>query len=327
MPTINRCIALVSDMNPAVDVDEISSEYDKPWNPTNLTRTPNSSVCAMDPNLYIFAEHVQKVYPHCKFATQKVSLQNNIKRNGKLYVYHDTSPVCMGWIGYGDFTVADVSKPNKFIVVSRLIRNRSYHETTWQYNMAASSDLDKTLRTVQRYLRPYSPVEIANAYGKHCAAEWYKEENDVVYAINEKINSIIGHDVRHTLQHELVQLHKGGHIFSDPTLHTAVGELVDVVDIKKDTDNTRKASMSMVCISPDTSGKQTYSVCTVVNIEATTMPSRTEGKFIFDGSYTDEDLPAELMDGLSSLSILEDGQYVRGVGYRHKDNLFYVARN
>tara|TARA_R110000744_G_scaffold305404_1_gene413689 strand:+ start:706 stop:1287 length:582 start_codon:yes stop_codon:yes gene_type:complete len=193
--------------------------------------------------------------------------------------------------------------------------------------MAASRSLNITLRNVQRYLRPYSPVEIANAYGRHCAAEWYKEEHDIVYAITNKLDSIIGHDARDTLQHELVQLHKGGHIFSDPTLHTAVGELVDVVDIKKDTDNTRKTSMSMVCVSLDTSGKQRYLVCTVVNIAATTMSSMTEGKFIFDGSYTDEDLPAELMDGISTLSILEDGQYVRGVGYRHKDNLFYVARN
>ena len=41
-------------------------------------------------------------------------------------------------------------------------------------------------------------------------------------------------------------------------------------------------------------------------------------------SCTQEELPEHLLGAVSVLSMVDQGQYVEGVGYRAADNMFYV---
>ena len=317
----DRSIVLVSKLD-SIDIAEIGSDCNK-----HFEEQRHHSHYMMPIALRDFAARVQKAFPHCKFGLDG----GYGTRSTRLYVYHDTSPVCMGWISYGDFTTTPDERPSKFAVVSRLINNGSYDYSSWQYNLAATTNLDKADKNARRYLRPYSPEELANSFSSHCAAEYQKEISESRSSVNGKYAAItnLNRDAGNgqALMHELVQLYKGGHIFHHASLHTAIGELVTEVDTKKDMDNTRETRMSMVCVSPDTNGKQVYAVCNVDNIGDAPLYHKDTGKFTFSASYTDEDLPAELVGGLSTLSILEDDQYVRGVGYRLNASIFYVARD
>ena len=317
----DRSIVLVSKLD-SIDIAEIGSDRNK-----HFEEQRHHSHYMMPIALRDFAARVQKAFPHCKFGLGG----GYGTRNTRLHVYHDTSPVCMGWISYGDFTTTPDERPSKFAVVSRLIHNGSYDYNSWQYNLSSTTNLDKADKNARRYLRPYSPEELANGFSSHCAAEYQKEISESRSSVNGKyatvtsLTSTTGNGA--ALVHELVQLYKGGHMFHHASLHTAIGELVTEVDTKKDMDNTRETRMSMVCVSPDTNGKQVYAVCNVANIGDAPLYHKASGRFTFSASYTDEDLPVELVGGLSTLSILEDGQYVRGVGYRHNDSIFYVARD
>ena len=317
----DRSIVLVSKLD-SIDIAEIGSDRNK-----QFVDQRHHSHYMMPIALRDFAARVQKAFPHCKFGLGG----GYGTTSTRLHVYHDTSPVCMGWISYGDFTTTPDERPDKFAVVSRLISNGSYDYSSWQYNLSSTTNLDKADKNARRYLRPYSPEELANGFSSHCAAEYQKEISESRSSVNGKYATITS--LTNTtgngaaLIHELVQLYKGGHIFHHASLHTAIGELVTEVDTKKDMDNTRETRMSMVCVSPDTNGKQVYAVCNVDNIGDAPLYHKDSGKFTFSASYTDEDLPAELVGGLSTLSILEDNQYVRGVGYRLNASIFYVARD
>jgi hypothetical protein len=324
----DRSILLISTLSTPIDIEEIGADVGKPYEDQR-----HHTHYMMHPQLRTLAQRVRETFPSCKFADGG----GYGMKGTRLHVYHDTSPACMGWIGYGDFTTSESTKPDKFAVVSRLVSNGSYDYSSWQYNLASTISLDRAAKNARRYLRPYSPEDLANSYSRNCAAAYEKEISESRGSVNGRYAAItnltsttgtVGGLIRNgeALMHELVQLYKGGHIFHHASLHTAVSELVTEVDIKKDMDNTRETRMSMVCVSPDTSGKQVYTVCNVANI-GDAYSHRDTGKFIFSASYTDEDLPAELVGGLSTLSILEDGQYVRGVGYRHNDSIFYVARD
>ena len=317
----DRSIVLVSKLEP-IDIAEIGSDHNKLFGEQRHNSHHMMPIALRD-----FAARVQKAFPHCKFGLGG----DYGTRSIRLHVYHDTSPVSMGWIGYGDFTTSQFQKPDKFAVVSRLIDNGSYEWSAWQYNLAATTNLDKADKNARRYLRPYSPEELANSFSSHCAAEYQKEISESRSSVNGKYAAITSLTYTtgngEALIHELVQLYKGGHIFHHASLHAAIGELATEVDTKKDMDNTRETRMSMVCVSPDTNGKQVYAVCNVDNIGDAPLYHKDTGKFTFSASYTDEDLPAELVGGLSTLSILEDDQYVRGVGYRLNASIFYVARD
>ena len=317
----DRSLTLISVLDDPIDIAEIGSDCNK-----SVFNQRHHSHYMMPISLRDFAARVQEAFPRCKFG-----LGRGVSSSTRLYVYHDTSPVCMGWIGYGDFTTSLSENPDKFAVVSRLIENGSYGWSAWQYNLASSKNIDKAAQNASRYLRPYSPEELANSYSRDCAAAYEEEISESRSSVNGKYAAVtnLNRDAGNgqALMHELVQLYKGGHIFHHASLHTSIGELVTEVDTKKDMDNTRETRMSMVCVSPDTNGKQVYAVCNVDNIGDAPLYHKASGKFTFSASYTDEDLPAELVGGLSTLSILEDGQYVRGVGYRHNDSIFYVARD
>ena len=46
--------------------------------------------------------------------------------------------------------------------------------------------------------------------------------------------------------------------------------------------------------------------------------------YTYDDVYTQEEMPQEMMGKIANLNMVEDGQYIAGVGYRFSEKIFYL---
>ena len=70
-------------------------------------------------------------------------------------------------------------------------------------------------------------------------------------------------------------------------------------------------------------GKETY---ITVELDDTSIDYKTDWKTMPYTEYTVDTLPDQLKGRVMSLNVLEEDTFVDGVGYKARDNMFYVSR-
>ena len=263
--------------------------------------------------LRMFATRVKRLFPRAEFSLY----HNHGYKN--LLVYHPNKPLCMGWIGYGDYTSQDEVSEDKFVVFSENIKSRVYSSGSYQQHISASIDLERAIKNVSKYMRDYSVESVAKALSGEARIEWHKEKSDSQNEINSAFN-IIRYD--NDLRDELIRLHAAGHMFITENLQRKVDELAAVYDMERDASKYRLNCVSMVCVTSTLRGKQVFEVCTVPDI----LGFRDEDAFIAEQTYTEDELPEDLRGKLGVLNITEKKQFVPGVGYKLTDDILFVAR-
>ena len=263
--------------------------------------------------LKMFATRVRKLYPRAEFSLYRKHGYKN------LLVYHPNKPLCMGWIGYGDYTNSDRASGYKYVVFSENIANYQYASHSWQRHLMSSGNLNQAVKNVSRHLRDYSVENVAKSLSREARNEWLKEENDGKNEISSAFNALRYDD---DLRDELIRLHASDHMFITEKLQLKVDELAAAYDTERDASKYRLNRVSMVCVTSTLRGEQVFEVCTVPNI----LGFGSGSKFIAEQTYTENELPEDLRDKLGALNIVEKKQLVPGVGYKLTDGILFVAR-
>ena len=268
---------------------------------------------ALSMELKMFAARVRKLYPRAEFSLYRKHGYKN------LLVYHPNKPLCMGWIGYGDYTNSDRASGNKYVVFSENIANYQYASHSWQRHLMSSGNLNQAVKNVSRHLRDYSVENVAKSLSREARNEWLKEENDGKNEISSAFNALRYDD---DLRDELIRLHAAGHMFITEKLQRKIDELAAAYDTERENSKYRLNCVSMVCVTSTLRGEQVFEVCTVPNI----LGFGSGSKFIAEQTYTENELPEDLRDKLGALNIVEKKQLVPGVGYKLTDGILFVAR-
>ena len=266
---------------------------------------------ALSMELKMFAARVRKLYPRAEFS---VYIKHGYKN---LLVYHPNKPLCMGWIGFGDYTNSDRDSGRKYVVFSENIANYQYASHSWQRHLTSSGNLDQAVKNVSKYMRDYTVEGVAKVLSREASSEWHKEKNDSKNEISSAFSALRYDD---DLRDELIRLHASDHMFITEKLQRKVDELAAAYDTERDASKYRLNRVSMVCVTSTLRGEQVFEVCTVPDITG------FRSNFIAEQTYTENELPEDLRDKLGALNIIEKKQFVPGVGYKLTDGILFVAR-
>ena len=265
-----------------------------------------------------------------KMKGYKTAIVEKGSPNNMLYVYREGDNYVMGMIGYGDFQNTGDGN-DRYAVWSPNIRNMKYNGGL-QQNMSLALDMNKAVKNAMTYIRPLSMELTMKQSLRQCGSA----ASEVVSQIRDKagetrrelVNNFFDTSTYSTpkpnaLQRELKYMVESGYEFLDKDLGTALGKLVASMKELDTARDTNKNTFTFVEAFVSPIGRQMFRVAAGVD-------ANKYHSFDYDGLadevslYEQHNLPEELAGKLSVLSMLEEGGYVEGVGYRAAENVFYL---
>ena len=262
----------------------------------------------------VFATRVQKEMRGIKFG---------VKANGnsqhKKFVYMEGCPYTMGYLHFGDPRENAEKNVHHFCVSAPTIMNEKYADYNSNYAMKMSVNLNQGVKNAKRYLQPVPWGVVA-----------HKKFKDVRHAFNNVRNSFqddfelsmgeLGMKNK-TLAPELANLIENGHVFLDKDLQDKV---VDMVAKRKLYEEDKQKRLDLYFVYAYIKwGKETYIVIEIDDAQAVSTP---DWKTMQHTEYDADTLPEQLKGRVMSLNVLEQDTFVDDVGYKVRDNMFYVSR-
>lgn len=277
------------------------------------------------PELHDFALQVREVMPYVDFYIENIA--HNFERQEYevevLHVHRPGDVKTMGMIGYGhtgNFSGrrrnSHSAPQNNYLVYTPYIQNNKYREGSSAYFMKATKSVTTAMKNVKKFLRPWSPVDIAYSYRTKFEAK-----------VQRKINSLSSST--HKLEYSL-----------DKHLGDMAQLIRDLVDKKTDTimdanlqDKIEKFLAEKEALAQEVS-KSLVSTFVLVR------PDNTVDTLMFGADAMDkditctstatktypsvDDLPDELQGAISVMSILDGNEYVEDVGMKINDRTYWV---
>lgn len=271
-----------------------------------------------DDELLLFAKELKLV----------MKSYQTVSRNAEtMWVFREGDSFCMGYIGFGNF-MDKGDGVNRYAIFSPHIENCKYASGRRQ-NMKLSINLKQAVKACSA-LRPLNVEHVMRITGSNCARQRRKfvaEARDVVVADKRKMKDglfALDADILrpNEIQEELRHLVDTGHTFLNPTLGEKLSSMFANISEVKATSKTEAQPMLFVeAIS--TFGKPKYRVAEGVNVDHLT--TSWEYKEDYEEKvYSQEDIPEEISGKMAVLSMVEQGRYVAGVGYRATENIFFL---
>ena len=259
---------------------------------------------------------------NCKFACDRT-----LGLWRRYYVYTPDSMFVMGWVAYGDYGL-DTPTGDKFVVGSHRIINRKYCEDRDQHHMSFSTKMVTAVRSAKRYILPIGHGEVAR--------RTINDTNHTVAAFNSEISSLakvalskIGLEGRLTevsssdVWAELCHKLDTNNPFLSAEFERYVGEAREKINVWK---VHQSASTDMYCVRVyERLGKQVFDVNLISDLPNTYNWRPVHNADFGNRRYNSMDeLPEEIMNKISALSICEVGGFVEEVGHRSMNTLYYV---
>jgi len=282
------------------------------FNDVTVADLDDTDLGQMPSNLCLLKTKVSEAFRGVSFA----------KMGGnRLWVYYPDEPYPMGYIGYGDFRTETVGE-DQYMVGSRTITNDKYGSYQDQHNMKMTGNLDTALRNARRFLRNFSPQEMAKSKLRTVCSQSQDSLGDISTEYRNKMRELFDHESRNTnkMLTELRNLVDTGHEFVDAAFGSELRAMFELSDNEKALKD-KPIHMYFVRVS-EKFGKQTFDVGTIDNVQKSSYQVEMSSEF---KRYTD-DLPEEIMGKLSVLTMVENDSYVDDVGYRAAEGMFYVVR-
>ena len=242
------------------------------------------------------------------------------------WVYREGDTFCMGYINRNDMT--DTGETNiTYNVFSPNIQNGKYSYGSREH-MASSVNLSKAVKNATKYLRPLSikqVVEMTQGDVKDKARDIVNDaENKVKTATSDLRDGLFstygGSMGKNRLQRELEHLCNSGYEFVDvelgENLRTAFANLSEL----KQSRETNSHVYTIVDAFKNPAGDWRYRVAEDVELQWYTPEIHPDNIKM----YTQEDIPEDIQRKVSVLSMVQDDQYVEGVGYRAAPTLYYI---
>ena len=240
----------------------------------------------------------------------------------RVSVFMEGHPYTMGWIGFFDHRDSPKERTDHYVVYSHNITNGKYSYSQQQY-MAASVNMSTAVKNAKTYLRNYTPTQLA--YEEYPSVQ--VGHSDIGYTQSRRATDakISIRDHAYFL-HEMQNLVAIGHEFVNPEFASHVHEYVTA----EQEDRQVRKNAAVFVRHYERLGKDAFDVVRV--------PSVNEGRYkvkdMNTTTYTSDDLPKHIMDGIAVLQILPPenkdrrrgtrGTYVEGVGHKVGDNMYFV---
>ena len=265
--------------------------------------------------LQTFMNRLQGVFRGVKFVKM---------RSNKVWVYYPDEPYPMGYIGYGDFRT-EVCGDDQYMVASRKITNDKYGDYQDQFRMKMSGNMDTAIRNAKRFLRNFSPHEMAGANAKLLRSKANDAPEMLGSKFRKSMRELFDHETgnktgsfKGRMLTELRHLVDSDHGFVDGAFGHQLKQMFEMGDAWRESLN-KTVNVYFVRVF-EKFGKQTFQVTELDDV-------RDYNPLISDQfvTYTD-DLPENIMGKLAVLSMTEDGNYVDEVGMRVDEGMFYVVR-
>lgn len=243
-------------------------------------------------------------------------------------MYTPDSMFVMGWVAYGDYGL-DTPTGDKFVVGSHRIINRKYCEDRDQHHMSFSTKMVTAVRSAKRYILPIGHGEVARRTindTNHTVAAFNSEISSLAKVALSKIGlegrlaEVSSSDVWAELCHKL----DTNNPFLSAEFERYVGEAREKINVWK---VHQSASTNMYCVRVyERLGKQVFDVNLISDLpnQYNWRPRVHNADFGNRRYNSMDELPEEIMDKISALSICEVGGFVEEVGHRSMNTLYYV---
>ena len=259
---------------------------------------------------------------NCKFACDRT-----LGLWRRYYVYTPDSMFVMGWVAYGDYGL-DTPTGDKFVVGSHRIINRKYCEDRDQHHMSFTTKMVTAVRSAKRYILPIGHGEVARRTindTNHTVAAFNSEISSLAKVALSKIGlegrlaEVSSSDVWAELCHKL----DTNNPFLSAEFERYVGEAREKINVWK---VHQSASTDMYCVRVyERLGKQVFDVNLISDL-----PNQYNWRPVHNADFGNrrynsmDELPEEIMNKISALSICEVGGFVEEVGHRSMNTLYYV---
>ena len=242
-----------------------------------------------------------------------------------MWVYRPQDTYAMGWIRYGDVFDGGTGE-KRHAVYSPNIHNGKYSYGD-NCHMSSALHFNKGLLNACKYLRPPTAKQVVLQVQRDFARGVSRSLDEVktkAQKITSKIDTgVFGRTRLNTapLKRELANILKSDYEFLDKELEVQLTEAFEATkELHEGRDVHDKDHTFIEVIQAQ--GANLYRGFKRVGQSYSLWrhDDSDENKI----AYTQEQLPESLLGAMSVLSMVEEGQYVAGVGYRAGENMFYI---
>ena len=285
------------------------------------------------PQTLAMCEAVRKFIPEAKFGVtndNKFIWVSELTVHRDVWMYTPDEPYARARIGYGDYSTEsssngayarDAHTNQNYMVFSRTIKNQKYSPGRYQFNMVMTKDFDKAVKNAKTHLRRFT----SNDYAVANRARIQNEVTSQMYAVRSKLDDArrqaLSKNVPEIIK-ELKHLVDINHTFLSSSFHERVLNLI-ASEEEKIIEDSRVVPGYFVFVG-ENRGEQIFDVIDVPNFRDDDYFKDEVLSKAPSQRYTAETLPEDIMGKLSVLSIMDVGSYVKSVGQRTHETMFWV---
>ena len=266
-----------------------------------------------------FCAEIRKVNRHVKFGVStrmKYNFRGTVNLMQELYAYMDGHAYATMKVGYGDYSTKGNGE-SKFMVYARMIKNEKFRDDSDQYHMATAEGIERAIKNVKKYMRPYSPVECATMSFEAVRSKFSSVVQGVSSELYQARSGVI--ESAH-LRNELFHMLDVGYEF------LAVEFREKIVQWREKYNEDQVArGRALHAYYVNVRIHREEMVCDVIEVLDANKRSRLDAHMPV-ATYKMEDLPEGVAGNLAALSMVDDGHYVDGVGMRVDSATFWVQR-
>ena len=259
--------------------------------------------------------------------TKKVRGYKTAPRDSdSIWVYRPQDTYAMGWVTYADVFESGTGEC-RHAVYSPNIHNGKYSYGDKMF-MSSTLSLDKAVRNASKYLRPLITHQVLLQIQPQFASA-VGTAKDV--AAREMKKVVAGTDTdflrsRHfasPFRVELDRILQSDYEFVDKKLKAQFIESLNAIKEHEEISKLHNSGHTFIEVV-QSQGENVYRGFkdTVMSYSLFHFDNSAENKI----TYSQEELPENLLGAISVLSMVEARQYVSGVGYRAAENMFYISK-
>jgi hypothetical protein len=238
----------------------------------------------------------------------------------EMFVYMDDFPFDIGRIGYGENGVR--SGDLTYSVYSRKITNAKYALHRDQHHMVMTTDVEKAVKNARKHLVPYTTRELAQAFYEPLHEKVSRVLDEVKTKMHNGARDIVNN--RMAILQEVAFLKKQGVEFATPEFRDLAGNVDQLI---ADYNEQDKRQVSAVFVRFKQVGDDTYvDVQEVMNVREIRWDVKMNTTGSLSTTYPLNELPQDIAERVSVLSILENDGYVSNVGMKIDDITFWVEK-
>ena len=261
----------------------------------------------LHPELLVFARAVSKKLPHLSFA--------RVDENGRqLWLYDPHETFAQGKIMYNDLN-------EKYGVYARCIMNQRYGTHHSQFHKLWSKNMSTALRKVAANMVPWSVGELASVGARTYEVSREKEIGVVNVKLAELQQRAGISSLNSSAYIYLRSQVKSNARLGDSEFHETMCELVEAQDYSEELNRQGKIPM-FVYGNVDRHGRQ-YLDSAKINTDWSTF--RVQIEAVNSRLYEGEPEFDALVNKLAVLNMAESEHYIRGVGMKYADDMFFVS--